>query len=253
MIGAVQSLFRYPVKGFTPDAMTHVHLNAGGFFPDDRRYAVENGPSGFDPTAPAFTAKTKFTVLAQMPALAAIRTVFDAGRLSAIAPDGRNIAAHLDDAQGRTAFATWLAEVLDPEEVRGPLRVVSAPHWHFTDHPQGFVSILNLASLSALGERMGVVLDPLRFRANIHVEGWDAWAETQWASGARLIIGGSELELFKPIVRCMAINANPTTGERDIDLIAALRELDPRIHFGLYARVVSGGDIKTGDPARAEP
>ena len=37
-------IFNYhPVKGFTPERITAAHLPAGGFFPCDRIYAVEDG------------------------------------------------------------------------------------------------------------------------------------------------------------------------------------------------------------------
>ena len=52
MTGHIAALYRHPVKGFTPERLSHAELTAGGPFPCDRLYAVENGPSGFDPAAP---------------------------------------------------------------------------------------------------------------------------------------------------------------------------------------------------------
>ena len=64
MTGHIAALYRHPVKGFTPERLSHAELTAGGPFPCDRLYAVENGPSGFDPCAPGLIPKQKFTVLA---------------------------------------------------------------------------------------------------------------------------------------------------------------------------------------------
>ena len=47
----VASLYRYPVKGLSPERVSRAGLLEGGYFPGDRLYAVENGPSGFDPHA----------------------------------------------------------------------------------------------------------------------------------------------------------------------------------------------------------
>ena len=66
----VAAIFRHPVKGFTPEALTHVDVAPGEGFPHDRVFAVENGPSGFDPDAPAYIPKQKFTVLANLPQVA---------------------------------------------------------------------------------------------------------------------------------------------------------------------------------------
>ncbi len=48
MPGQIASLYRYPVKGLSPEALDSADLEAGGHFPGDRLFAIENGPSGFD-------------------------------------------------------------------------------------------------------------------------------------------------------------------------------------------------------------
>ena len=186
MSGHVAAIFRHPVKGFTPESLDTVALAPGEGFPFDRVWAVENGPSGFDAAAPAFVPKQKFTVLAYIAKVAAVRTRFDAptGVLHATAPDGREFAGALADASARDAFAAWLTEFL-ADDAKGPLRIIEGPGQHrFTDHPKGQVSIVNLASVRDLGQRMGVELDPLRFRANLYVEGWPAWVEISGALAA---------------------------------------------------------------------
>ena len=45
----IASLYRYPIKGLSPEALPNVALSVGQTLPADRRYAIENGPSGFDP------------------------------------------------------------------------------------------------------------------------------------------------------------------------------------------------------------
>lgn len=253
MTARVAALYRHPVKGFTPEPVASAELVAGGFFPDDRLYAVENGPSGFDPAAPKFISKSRFTVLAQIPGLARLHTRYDEGRFSASAPDGRTITADLRDEAGRAALSDWLTEMLDPDDLRGPLKVVSAPGWRFTDHPEGHVSLMNLASVEALGRRMDHPLDPRRFRSNIEVEGLEPWAEMDWAPGRRIALGSAEVEVFKLIVRCAATHADPRTGERDADVLDALRTHEGHIYCGLYVRVTKGGAVRPGDPVEIIP
>ncbi len=48
----VASIYRYPVKGLSPEPLPAVALSVGQTLPADRRYAIENGPSGFDPADP---------------------------------------------------------------------------------------------------------------------------------------------------------------------------------------------------------
>jgi uncharacterized protein YcbX len=252
MGGHVAAIFRHPVKGFTPEPMTHVDLEPGERFPFDRIWAMENGPSGFDPGAPAFIPKQKFTVLASIPKVAAIRTQLDeaSGVFTAEAPGAPAFAGKLAEEAGREAFAAWLTPVLG-DELRGPLKVVCSPHeWRFTDHPKGQVSIINLASVADLSRRMGVELDPLRFRANLYVEGWPAWAENDW-TGKSLMAGWAQADVFKPIVRCAATNVDLVTAERDADVPKALFDNFGHMNCGIYVRVTRAGRIGLGDAVTA--
>jgi hypothetical protein len=247
--GRIASLWRHPVKGFTPERLAEAELTAGGYFPCDRIYAVEDGPSGFDPAAPAFVPKQKFTVLATIAEVAKARTAYDeaSGVLTAAAEGRPAFEGALTTAAGREAFAAWLAGLLG-EAASGPLKVVEAPGHRFTDHPLGHVSIINLASVRDLEQRVGRPVDPLRFRANLYVEGWPAWAENG-AVGARVRLGPARAKVFKPIVRCAATHVDPATGERDLDVVAALHANFGHLFCGIYVQVEAGAVIAEGDMA----
>jgi len=251
--GSLQSIWRYPVKGFTPEALAEVTLTAGAYFPFDRLYAVEDGPSGFDPAAPAHVSKQKFTVLAKIAAIARIRTSFDEDTqvLAAEAKGHPPFRGALAGEPGRAAFAAWLAAVLG-DEARGPLKVLpSAPAHRFTDDVEGFVSIVNLASIRALEAEAGRRVDPRRFRGNLYVEGWPAWIENS-LPGRRLWIGEAELAVGKPIVRCAATHVDPQSGERDLDVVGCLHQGFGHTLCGVYAQVRRGGRLRPGDRARIE-
>jgi uncharacterized protein len=59
----VQSLYRYPVKGLTPETLQTVELTPGQTVPFDRVYAIENGPGRFDPENPRHLPKISFLML----------------------------------------------------------------------------------------------------------------------------------------------------------------------------------------------
>src|ERR1700733_14250877 len=73
----ITSLYRYPVKGLSPEPLSRVALTAGQTLPADRRYAIENGPSGFDPADPQWLSKTYFLMLVRHEWLATLRSHFD--------------------------------------------------------------------------------------------------------------------------------------------------------------------------------
>lgn len=248
MDARIASIYRHPVKGFTPERLTAATLEAGACFPCDRLYAVEDGPSGFDPEAPGHISKMKFTVLAKIPAVAKARTAYDeaSGVFSAKAEGRPDFAGDLRTDAGRTGLETWLADLLDGD-IKGPLKVIEGPGAHrFMDSRSGYVSIVNLASVRDLGQRLGMDLDPLRFRANLYVEGWPAWAENDW-TGKVITVGAATAEVLKPIVRCAATHVDPTTAERDVELVKALFDNYEHMFCGIYVNVTQGGAVRAGD------
>lgn len=247
-VGALRALYRHPVKGFTPEPLSEVALSPGAGFPFDRVWAVENGSSGFDPAAPVFIPKQKFTVLASLPRVAAAATRYDeaSGVLHASAEGLPPFAGRLEASDGREAFAAWLDRLLDGQ-TRGPLKVLEAPGQHrFVDDTRGQVSVINLASVRDLGERMGVEVDPLRFRANLYVDGWPAWVENDWTGGA-FRLGGVTAVMIKPIIRCAATHVNLKTAERDLEVTKGLFDHYGHMHCGVYLQVTSPGRLVLGD------
>lgn len=243
----VAALYRHPVKGFTPEPLTRATLTAGEAFPGDRLRAVEIGPSGFDPDAPAHISKMRFAVLARLPEVARIRTRWDAAAdtLALSAPGAPDLQVRLGEPDEDRRLEAWLTEVLG-EAATAPLRLLDGRGHRFMDDPAGAVSILNLASVRDLQQRIGRPVDPLRFRANVWVEGWPAWAETDW-TGRAMSMGAARLRVVKPIVRCVATHVDPATGERDIDMLEALFDHYGHRWCGLYLSVEAGGPVSVGD------
>jgi uncharacterized protein YcbX len=73
----VRAIYRYPIKGLSPQTLEQTRLTPGQTIPADRLYAIENGPIGFDQAAPAYFPKQRFLMLMRNERLAALRTEFD--------------------------------------------------------------------------------------------------------------------------------------------------------------------------------
>ena len=76
----IASLYRYPVKGLSPERLNRAALKAGDYFPGDRLFAVENGPSGFDPAVPVHQPKIKCLMLMKQESLARLKPATTAPR-----------------------------------------------------------------------------------------------------------------------------------------------------------------------------
>ena len=245
MEALITGLFRYPVKGFSAEPLSEAELVPGRAIAQDRRWVVENGPSGFDPDAPKYVPKMKFAVLAAHPVVAAARTRVQGSDISASAPGRPDFHGDLAAAAGREGFGAWVEGLLG-EDARDGVRVLQAPDYHFLDHPAGHISIVNLASVRDLEARIGKPVDPLRFRANLYVEGWPPWVENDW-KGKNLLLGLARATVFAPIVRCAATEVDPQTAKKDLPLVEHLFEQYGHRDCGIYVQVTHGGTVRVGD------
>jgi uncharacterized protein YcbX len=247
MTAKIRSIYRYPVKGLSPERLDGVRLEPGQTLPADRRYAIENGPSGFDPAAPKYLPKTQFLMLMRNERLATLDTRYDdASHVLTIRGEGRELArGDLATREGRLAIEAFFRRFM-PAELRGPPKLLQADGHSFSDVAAKVVSIINLATVAALETVVGVPVHPLRFRANLYVAGWPAWHEFDLI-GSELSIGDARLTVTKRITRCAATNVDPGTGMRDLALPATLMQTFDHADCGIYAQVIAPGAIAPGD------
>lgn len=252
MDARISAIYRYPVKGLTPERMDRVTLSPGLPLPADRQYAIENGPSGFDPAAPAYFPKQRFLMLMRNERLAALDTHFDnASHRLTIRLNGAEAASgDLTTPAGRAAIEGFFAKFSE-DELRGPPKVLQAEGHSFSDVAAKVVSIINLASVAAVESAVGAPVDPLRFRANLYVEGWPAWHEFDLMERT-LSAGSARLKVVKRIVRCAATNVEPRTGIRDMDIPNTLMRAFGHMDCGIYAEVIGGGEIMRNDALTLE-
>tara|TARA_R110002110_G_scaffold107622_1_gene269197 strand:+ start:1982 stop:2749 length:768 start_codon:yes stop_codon:yes gene_type:complete len=243
----IVGLYRYPVKGLTPEPLAAASLKTGETFPWDRAFAIENGKHDFDARAPKHFPKIKFLMLMRDEKLARLKTHFDDATATLhIADGGREVlAATLTTAEGRAALEAFMTDYMG-EELRGTPRVVHAPGFSLSDVPAKRVSIINMGSVRALEDRIGAHVNPLRFRANIYMEGLEPWADHDWL-GRNFTIGEAGFKGWLRTTRCAATNVNPDTGARDMDIPATLLSQRGDADLGLYAEVTSPGTIRPGD------
>ena len=248
----IAGIYRYPVKGLTPEPLPRAALSPGQTLLADRRYAIENGPSGFDPAAPKWMPKPHFLMLMRDEWLAGLRTHFDdASHVLTIRRNGEiAVQGDLETIEGRAAIENFFARDF-ANEIKGPPKLLSSEGHSFSDVAKKVVSIINLASLRAIENMVGYPVHPLRFRANLYVEGWPAWHEFDLVERT-LSIGGVRVKVVKRIVRCAAVNVDPETAERDLAIPQALQRRLGHGDCGIYAEVIAGGTIAVGDSISAE-
>jgi uncharacterized protein YcbX len=250
----IQAIYRYPVKGLSPQTLQRTQLAAGQTIPADRLYAIENGPTGFDPAAPAYFPKQRFLMLMRNERLAALRTEFDEAThtLTVHWQDAEAARGDLRTPQGRGTIEDFFARYC-ADELRGPAKVLYGDGHSFSDVAKKVVSIINLASVAAVEDAVGLPVNPLRFRANIYVSGWPAWHEFDFLDQTIAIGKTARAKIIKRITRCAATDVDPDTGIRDLAIPRTLLNNFDHTDCGVYAEVTVAGEIAPGDaviPAR---
>jgi len=189
----VAALYRYPVKGFTPEECETLTVLAEGRIAGDRVLGIR-----FADTAAAddaWSKKTEMVALMNTPGLARLHLRFEEEALRLRLSFASTILAdEVLNTEGRKRLATAVADyvlTLDEHPLSGhperlPLRVIGdgiTPRYH--DAEAGQVTLHGRGSLQALTAALVNAEDSeLRFRSNIALEGLGAWEEHSWVGCA---------------------------------------------------------------------
>ncbi|SDQ64179.1 MOSC domain-containing protein [Microbacterium sp. cf332] len=261
----VSALYRYPVKGFTPESRDELVVQADGRIAGDRVLAFRFADAVEPEDADGLESwpKSRGLALMDFPALARIELAFDAdAQLLRLSVDGDVLAeTGLDDTGRReledavTAFVQASPDARRLEKDGAlPLRLVGdGVTARFQDRARGYVSLHGAASVDDVDAAVPVPVDSRRFRSNIVVDGVPPWDELGWSG--RIRIGATAFEVQRPIGRCAAIMANPDTGERDARLLRVLTsefdQVEPTLGI-LLLPADGGGVVRVGDEVVVE-
>jgi uncharacterized protein YcbX len=255
---SVAALYRYPLKGFTPETCEVLSILADGRVQGDRvlglRFANTDAPDD------AWSRKTGMLALVNTPGLARLTVRFDhqRGWLNIWLGSEPLVGAGLDRT-GRRDIAQAIAQyvlTLDDNPLadhpeRLPLRLVGdggTPRHH--DSEAGEVTLHGRTSLSTLGAALGDSrLSELRFRSNIAVDGLEAWEELGWI-GRKVRVGAVRFQVIRVKTRCLATHANPRTGQRDHTVLTTLTNAfgHEKPTFAVAMLPTDGpGQIRVGD------
>ena len=227
--------------------LARVELAAGKTLPCDRLYAIENGPSGFDPAAPGYFPKTRFLMLMRNERLAALETSFDDNtHVLTVNLNGREAArGDLRTPEGRAAIEQFFAGFC-ADELRGPPKILHAaatafPTWRKKSSPSS-ISLPSLRSRTPSARRSIHCASAAIFMCKAGRPGANS---TCWER--RSPPAARRLKVVKRIARCAATNVEPRTGIRDLQIPDTLMRAFGHADCGIYAEVVAAGAIRPGD------
>lgn len=247
MAATINQIWCFPVKSLAGQSLTRVDLMSAGL-PGDRQFALAHGAGDFDPQTPAWRPKGNFVNLVRTAELARLTPAYapDSGKLTIAQGDQVIASGRPVEASERAEMEASLTAFLG-DAARGQVRLAWGEGVAFTDVPAPLLSIINLESVRDLASRAGLSLDARRFRGNLVIDGLRPWGEFDWP-GRQVQVGGAVVKIVEPITRCAATHVNPETAVRDADVVGALERTMGHVDMGIYAEIVSPGEIATGDP-----
>lgn len=244
MSATLAGIWRHPVKSLGREAMERVDLTVGAWLPCDRLWAVAHDKARID--AGQWAKCANFLRCTHGAGLMAVTARLDGDQVTLDHPDAGQHVLEPDGADAFDSLRDWLTRIW-PADLPAPTGIYRYADGSLTDNPNPWLTIHTTASHRAVEERAGRDLSMHRWRGNLWLDGFAPWEEFGWI-GQEIRVGSAVLRVEERVGRCKATHANPETGERDIDMLGLLRAWGHQ-DFGVFARVIEGGEIMVGDRA----
>jgi uncharacterized protein YcbX len=216
-VGRIAALWRYPVKSMAAEPLDAIDVSWHGLAGDRRWAFVQDAlvRSNF----PWFTIRERSDMWHYRPRFA------EPDRPEASATLVRTPSGHEIDVSD-PALAAELAPGIRPiKQNRGTFDAMP-------------LSLITTRTVADVG-----VSEPLRFRPNLLVESDSA--EHEWV-GATLRIGGMTMRVDERDTRCVIVNVDPATAERDPRVLRRIAQ-ERETCAGVYGSVVEPGRVAVGD------
>ncbi len=236
-VGVVKELYRFPVKSMRGEALQEAHGYWHGL-DGDRRYAFVrlDNRSGF----PWLTGRELPQLLQYTPRYTQPDNVIDSP-VEVRAPDGRTFS--IDDPELNQELAAAYGR---------PVNLIKIGRGAFDSQ---VISVMSTATVTALSEAIGTAvggkISPLRFRQNIIIDPFDdqPYVEERWLDSS-LVFGsqpdGLRLRLNRRIQRCVMINIDPETSEKEPAVLKTVAQTRQNC-AGVYGSTEHPGMIRVGD------
>lgn len=233
-VGVIHELARYPVKSMQGEALPSAALTLQGFA-EDRRYAFVQTASRS--SFPWFTAR-------ELPELLYYRT-------SVENPGTSEVAVKVATAHGEN----W---PIESDDLRKALEARSGRSLFLLQDYRGSydvapVSLISRQTVARIAKESGTKENSWRFRPNllIDLKGAEAFDELQWV-GKTLRIGSvARIAVTEVDQRCVMITLDPATGQSSPEILKCVVQNHGK-SAGIYATVLTPGEVRVGDPILLE-
>jgi len=254
-VGTVESLWRYPVKSMSGEALTEAFMGFSGFY-GDRCYAFRNSAArkGF----PYLNANVQQKMLLCHPQFRHAERAAKPPNLTeanSIAPGATPANAEPDDLILDVVTPSGAVVAIDDpalmemlkEGLRGEnhLTLVRSDRALTDCRP---ISLISLQTVRQIEKELGIPMDKRRFRANIYLDLTSDYGFAEDALvGRKLRIGSrAVMAVLERDPRCKMISLDPDTSEHNPDILRQVAQAHDAF-AGVYCAVLVEGILTKGD------
>jgi uncharacterized protein YcbX len=244
----VIGIWRYPVKSMQGEGLAAGTLTERGL-PGDRAWGVVDTATGKVLSAkrePSLMEATAYTSGEAVRIRLPEGDVCDPGPAADAALSGW-LGRPVQLVPAATVSASYEMNVSAVDDESPVIELPCPPGTFFDAAPVHLLTTASLRTMAA--RRRDSVWHPRRFRPTLLVEAErDTFVEDEWI-GQTVVVGGAELTVFAPTVRCrMTVHAQPGLA-RDLDVAKAVNA-EHEGNLGVYAVVKTPGRVRVGDAVR---
>ena len=247
--GVIESLYHYPLKGFSAQSVEQAYLQPAAGFPGDRQWGFAKPGDRVDPMIPASTRKNRFYQLLQHERLAELQSHFD-GESQELSLTHRGqllVREVLTSSSAALRVTEVLGKFLELPPDEQP-RLAYAGQHQFTDTAastlelhgawrKNSISLVGLSSVADLAARSGrPVQSAAVSRQSLTSAVCPPSPNSNWL-GREVMLGAARLRIFERTVRCKANRSRPgDRPPRPANRQAAKTALRPHRHGRLRRR-----------------
>ena len=218
----VENICYYPIKGVAGESLDSTFLTRSGIV-GDRQWAFTSPDQDIDRSG-NWVRSFAFERLSVRPEMAK----WDCKK-------------HIDGVHFRVSDKNIELKKNDTITVDGRQIQLARANYGYWDHADACISIINLSTIESIEQKLGLSLNPERFRANIYIRA-EPWSEFSWL-GKDIHIGEAILAAIRPIDRCKATSVDPGLGIVENNIPALLTQHYGHMYCGIYASVSTAGLI----------
>jgi len=233
-VGVIRTVARYPVKSMRGETYASLPLTLQGF-EEDRRFAFVQAESRS--AFPWLTAR-------EMPELLRWQT-------SVERPGTPDVAVTVTTPAGER-WPVASGELREAIEKR-----FGKPVFLLRDYRGSYdvanVSLISEQTVQRIAEESQTEANPWRFRPNllVNLEGGAAFEELKWVGRVLRLGDKARIAVIKVDERCVMITLDPATSERAPQILKCVAQQHDNC-AGIYATVLTPGEVRTGDGIHLE-